>query len=327
MNSLCSVIVPVYNAEGTLEKCIKSILAQTYRNLEVILVDDGSLDRSAEVIDMFAGEDVRVKVIHQENAGVSAARNNGIANSSGKYICFVDSDDFIPANYVESLLVTSKGGFFALCGCEELTEEQEAIVSTNIEWFPDITDRRDVMKMSAIGILNPPYCKLYDGVLVRNRGISFPLGWQIAEDLAFNLDYLDAIGNQKIHLTDSTTYKYVRHAGSLDNRYVSDYWKIHKMVLQKQKEYAIAWRIPEEDWELYYRRYWQYADHALYNTMLDTNQDALKNQLRQNDEILKETEVQKSLKVSKRRVRKREYFFYRNFGYTMYYKLKKLLKR
>lgn len=326
-NIFVSVVIPVYNAENTIEKCVTSVLKQIYRNLEIILIDDGSKDRSHEILDKFAELDARIKVVHQANAGVSAARNKGIDISTGKYICFVDSDDFIPANYVDTLLNTSKEGYFAWCGFELLTEELDPIERTSFERYPNISCRRDVMKLSCLGILNSPWCKLFDGDVTRKNGIRFPLGWQIVEDLAFNLDYLDVIGNQKIRITGSTTYHYVRQEGSLDNRYIPNYWEIHRDVLQKQKEYADSWGIPEEDWKLYYQRYWQYASHALYNTMLDANQDVLKNKLCKNDEILKEVEVQKGLKASKGKVRKREYFFYRHFGYTTYYKFRKLFKR
>ena len=94
-NSLISVIVPVYNTEKYLTECVESIISQTYRNLEIILVDDGSTDLSGSICDGFAEKDSRIKVIHQENAGVSAARNHGLDECHGEYVAFVDSDDYI----------------------------------------------------------------------------------------------------------------------------------------------------------------------------------------------------------------------------------------
>lgn len=95
MNTLISVIVPVYNTESYLDRCITSILNQKQKNIELILIDDGSTDSSLEICKKWEKRDARVKVIHQENSGVSAARNIGIENSSGKYISFIDSDDFV----------------------------------------------------------------------------------------------------------------------------------------------------------------------------------------------------------------------------------------
>lgn len=96
---LISVIVPVYNVKNYLCKCVDSIINQTYNNLEIILVDDGSTDGSGAICDEYVLKDSRVKVIHKENGGVSSARNLGIAQAGGEYICFVDSDDWLELDY------------------------------------------------------------------------------------------------------------------------------------------------------------------------------------------------------------------------------------
>lgn len=98
---LISIIIPVYNVENYLKKCIDSILNQTYKYLDVILVDDGSTDKSGEICDEYSQMDDRITVIHKGNAGVSAARNDGIALAKGDYICFVDSDDWLAIDYIE----------------------------------------------------------------------------------------------------------------------------------------------------------------------------------------------------------------------------------
>ena len=95
MNSLISIIVPVYNVEKYLNECIDSIIAQTYSNIEIILVNDGSTDASGKICDEYAEKDGRIKVIHQVNAGLSAARNAGMAVATGEYLYFVDSDDYV----------------------------------------------------------------------------------------------------------------------------------------------------------------------------------------------------------------------------------------
>ena len=99
-----SVVVPVYNVEKYLRKCIDSIINQTYKNLEIILVDDGSPDKCGEICDEYAKKDNRVKVIHKKNAGVSSARNDGIDNATGEYIIFVDSDDWLEDNAIEIMV-------------------------------------------------------------------------------------------------------------------------------------------------------------------------------------------------------------------------------
>lgn len=104
MNDLISVIVPVYNVETYLEQCVNSIINQTYTNLEIILVDDGSTDNSGRICDKYAAMDSRIKVVHKINAGVSAARNLGLDIANGKYITFVDSDDFVEDMYCSQLI-------------------------------------------------------------------------------------------------------------------------------------------------------------------------------------------------------------------------------
>lgn len=110
MKPLISVVIPVYNVEQYLEEAIKSICAQTYKNLEIILVNDGSLDNSAKLCDYFATTDKRIKVIHKENGGLSSARNAGLDNATGEYVGFVDSDDYIANDMYEKLL----DGFYCM---------------------------------------------------------------------------------------------------------------------------------------------------------------------------------------------------------------------
>ena len=100
---LISVIVPVYNVEPFLKKCVDSIVLQTYANLEIILIDDGSPDKCPEICDAYARKDNRIKVVHQENGGLARVRNVGIENATGDYITFIDSDDFVAPNYVDFL--------------------------------------------------------------------------------------------------------------------------------------------------------------------------------------------------------------------------------
>lgn len=101
---LVSIIIPAYNVEKYIEKCITSILEQTYTNIEVIIVDDGSTDNTGKIIDNISQHDSRIRILHKKNAGVSAARNSGIEASIGEYIVFVDGDDYIASDYIEYML-------------------------------------------------------------------------------------------------------------------------------------------------------------------------------------------------------------------------------
>lgn len=132
---LISIVVPVYKAEPYLSKCVNSILSQTYSNLEIILIDDGSPDHSGEMCDSFSKKDLRVHVYHQKNQGVSAARNRGVKASEGQFIAFVDADDWIEPEYIEYLLeladqyqcdaaVAAQPGYRMQLSVEKMTGEQ-----------------------------------------------------------------------------------------------------------------------------------------------------------------------------------------------------------
>ncbi len=114
---MISVVIPAYNVASTLERCIRSMLIQTYKDLEIILIDDGSTDQTPGLCDKLVHEDSRIKVVHQPNSGVSAARNKGIELAKGDYLCFVDSDDFVEPDYLQRLLhsITSANADIAIC--------------------------------------------------------------------------------------------------------------------------------------------------------------------------------------------------------------------
>ncbi len=116
-----SIIVPVYQVKEYLDMCIQSLRAQTYRNLEIILIDDGSTDGSGQLCDQYAGEDVRIKVLHQKNKGLSGARNEGLKLATGDYIAFVDSDDAVSPYFIESLytIIKEYHAQIAVCSYEK----------------------------------------------------------------------------------------------------------------------------------------------------------------------------------------------------------------
>lgn len=124
-NQLVSIIVPIYKVEKYLGQCIESLTAQTYRDLQIILVDDGSPDRSGEICEEYAGKDHRILVIHKENGGLSDARNAGIEKAEGEWLCFIDSDDYIAPDMVERLyrLVNGHQAKLAWCAVEEVEED------------------------------------------------------------------------------------------------------------------------------------------------------------------------------------------------------------
>ena len=122
---MVSVIIPVYNSEKYTEKCIRSLLGQTYRNLELLIIDDGSTDQSGAILDRLAGEDTRIRLIHQKNAGVAAARNRGIDLATGTYLTFVDGDDYVAPDYIQCLVDCARKNEaeLVICGLQFVKED------------------------------------------------------------------------------------------------------------------------------------------------------------------------------------------------------------
>ena len=128
-NGLVTVIVPVYNVDCYLDKCISSIVQQTYKNLEIIVVDDGSTDKSPEICDRWSQRDRRIHVMHKVNGGLSDARNAGLAVSTGEYISFVDSDDWIKPKFIETLMISLQAEKADIAECGVIfVDKQEHIL-------------------------------------------------------------------------------------------------------------------------------------------------------------------------------------------------------
>ncbi len=171
-NSLISIIVPVYNVEKYLRECLDSILAQTHKNFELVLVDDGSKDSSGDICEEYAAKDSRIVLIHQENRGLSGARNTGLAASKGEYIIFIDSDDTITVDYLEKKYIaikeTNADFVFSdmtstkLAGSESLPKIDTLLDKGAAErWLTDLSSREYVLMVIACN-------KLYRATLIKD---------------------------------------------------------------------------------------------------------------------------------------------------------------
>ena len=178
---LISVIVPIYKVEKYLHKCIDSILAQTYTNLEIILVDDGSPDNCGKICDEYAAKDSRIKVIHQPNGGLSAARNAGLDIATGDYIGFVDSDDYIAPDMYEKLYnaLVKNDADMAICDYQrfgnELPYDEMSLTTEVITGLQAMEKQNTVINCSFV----VAWSKLYKSFIFSN--VRFPVG-KINED-------------------------------------------------------------------------------------------------------------------------------------------------
>ena len=168
-----SVIVPVYNAEKYLCKCVDSIVAQTYPNLEILLIDDGSTDKSPEICDEYQERNKIIKVIHKKNGGVSSARNVGIEISTGKYVCFIDADDYVDRELVFKLryLIGKDEKYISLC---ELSVIEESLQRNLVEDFDNINDKSIIVEKIATGRIFGSACRcIYPKSIITDNNIKF----------------------------------------------------------------------------------------------------------------------------------------------------------
>lgn len=213
-----SVIVPVYKVEPYLHKCVDSILAQTFTDFELILVDDGSPDSCGKICDEYAEKDSRVKVIHQENGGLSAARNAGLdwvfANSNSEWIAFVDSDDYVADNYLELLFNAAKGNDadLSMCGFKRVDDKDKEIKGS-LNFADIVADKVESFQLIAdYPWMVVAWGKLYKRELFDN--IRYPIG-KISED-EFVIHKI-LWKTEKVALNSSQSYYYVDRKESLTN--------------------------------------------------------------------------------------------------------------
>jgi len=191
-NEKITVVVPIYNAEHFLEKCLKSIVEQTYQNLEIILVNDGSTDKSLEICEKFKENDNRIIVINKENGGVSSARNKGIDSASGKYIIFIDADDYIEKEMFETLaydLFTNKVDL-SMCGFRTVDINGNILSVSNPmdeKYFDVKTFRRNLF--SDKYYRNLIWNKLFKLEIIKEHNIRFNEDIHINENVLFMLEF------------------------------------------------------------------------------------------------------------------------------------------
>ena len=225
-----SVIVPIYKAEKYLDTCIESIFAQTFSDFELILVDDNSPDNCPEICDQYMQGDSRVKVIHQENGGVSVARNTGIHYAQGEYLIFIDSDDYIESTYLEKLYQGFKlGADIAICGYYVVWNNHQknaecVIPNLSSEYmgriediFPNIIDH---------DLINSPWNKMFKTSILKDQHILFDKGMALGEDLCFNIAYLYYC--EKCFLCNLPLYYYVKSNSILSKNITMNYFDIQK---------------------------------------------------------------------------------------------------
>lgn len=200
MNDIVSIVVPVYGAENDLGKLIDSILAQTYKNLQILLVDDESPDRCGEICDEYAARDERIQVIHKKNGGVSTARNVGIDNLKGKYVCFVDDDDRLEEQYVEKMYNAMEKTNAGICMCafrnkrlDPAYEVSGDVVNLHTDGYVITKEKNSREFYKFFALIEDSFFtlnKMYRVSVIRDHDIRFRLGMKTHEDHLFENEYI-----------------------------------------------------------------------------------------------------------------------------------------
>lgn len=217
MKKFISVIVPVYNAQDYLERCVKSILMQVYEKFEILLIDDGSTDRSGIICDEFSRENDFIRVLHQKNAGVSNARNIGLKNAKGEYVTFIDADDYISESYLSNLIaqmtplglvisrVYERQNNWLDVGIKELNKEE----AQQLVFFNN-------------GIQGFPFAKLFDLKLIREKKILFDESIAICEDMLFLTQYLTYTKGRIVCISEQDYFYTDNPHSALNGRFIKE---------------------------------------------------------------------------------------------------------
>lgn len=248
-----SIIVPIYNVERYLNRCVDSLINQTYKNLEIILVNDGSPDNSPAICDRYAIKDTRIKVIHKENGGLSDARNAGINISTGKYIMFLDSDDYAELNMIENAVNTIETldsdiviwGYYA-----EFVDENERIINTinysGLDGVLDSSDEQFMLSNELINLMGYAWNKLYKNEIIQKNNYRFKKGLSLVEDITFNSEVFK--NHHSIAFVEEPLLHYMqRPRETLGGKFYENQFELKQQAMKKVYEMLLALGYNEVD--------------------------------------------------------------------------------
>lgn len=228
MNGLVNVVVPVYNTEEYLDRCLSSLVNQTYRNLEILLIDDGSKDNSGTICDQYRKMDNRIHVFHTSNLGVAHARNVGIEKAKGTFITFVDSDDYVDKTMIETLMndIATNNSDLSISSLLNGDNSQNFCACL----CPENED--EILFLSQKYLIFGPTQKIYKTEIVKQ--IRFPNNVEYGEDLLFNLEYLKRI--KYVSYINQQFYHYCRTDNGLSSKIRWDMFEndivLHQALLE-----------------------------------------------------------------------------------------------
>lgn len=292
---MISVIVPVYNVKDYLEQCIQSIVSQTYSQFECILVDDGSNDGSGEICDSWQQKDSRIIVVHQENQGVSAARNRGIVEAHGEYIAFIDSDDWVEEDYLMSLFIPMNEDICDLSVVGIISDYNNGISIKSVGPIGKINissqNSNEFVKLEKRFLLFGPYVKLYKKSIIDQYNIKFNPKFSFGEDLLFNYEYLNYVTN--IYVIDKANYHYrILNSTNLANKFNINIFEINYFQWSILKKFHIEKQIYNvQAREFLYTRLWGIIYDSIFLIQKHKKEYSIKTIYNQVNKILSIPEI------------------------------------
>lgn len=261
---LVSIIIPAYNVDDYLKDCVNSILHQTYTEYEIVVVDDGSTDTTYQVCEELALENPKVKIYHQENYGVSVARNNGIKHAVGKYVIFVDADDMISPQYLETLVSFAQKADLGMVGFTSKIENLENNIKVNF-----ICDSSKHITDAILGGVKYDgylWNKIFRRSLISEHNLKFKENITVWEDLLFVLEYLAC--STSVIISESRLYYYRYRADSAVNTLRLDKYKSKFEVISdiKKKEFTQDKKCKKRVLSLYYEATFSYLNQLVVQT-------------------------------------------------------------
>lgn len=286
-----SVIIPVYNAERYLTRCIESLIAQTYQYIEYIFVDDGSKDSSFSILEAAAKTDDRILFFSQENTGPSAARNLGMDHATGKYLLFCDSDDTVSPTWCERLVRTIQEypKAWIVCGIQTLNESGQEVFTTQPPSAGELLDKSSYSEMFRRGYSGSVNNKIFDLGLLRKAGIRFDESRKRGEDVIFCIEYLMQMDS--IYVIPELLYQYYRYETSvtLTNRiHLDDYKDLCDLYSWRKKV------VDAGDLEALQSHYW-YLFLTTLNCNMGNKDQRFCERIRLNETIVRQAEFQELL--------------------------------
>ncbi len=289
-----SVIIPVYNSEKSLDRCLQSVLNQSFEDYEVVIVDDGSSDGSSAICRRYAEADARIRYIRQENGGVSSARNHGIQEAEGEFLVFLDSDDCYWPAYLETfsrMITENPDCDHFWCGYCTLSNDPE--VNGTVTKLPGsdtviFADRRQIMSLHEAILVASPCNKAFRAAIVKEHQIRMPLGLSLGEDLLFNLDYLEHAGNTKIVIYNDALYDYYCFSSdSLNHKYRKDLYSISSELLRGFSSHIQNWDLDEQELAKFYSEEYHILIRVMRNSFDPRNEQSRRERLQFNNGILR----------------------------------------